>query len=83
MPNDESEKKKSQLHRKKSRKKNQVNMGLTQLTRHLGYEIEIIPQKPNFNKLWRSRPNNSFSNDEIKKKLISKKEPKNRPNLLD
>jgi hypothetical protein len=58
-------------------------MGLTQLTRHLGYEIEIIPQKPNFNKLWRSRPNNPFSNDEIKKKLISKKEPKNRPNLLD
>jgi hypothetical protein len=50
MPNDGSEKKKS-ISQKKVEEKKSSQYGLTQLTRHLGYEIEIIPQKPNFNKL--------------------------------
>ena len=50
MSNDGSEKK-SQFHRKKVEEKKSRQYGLNQLTRHPGYEIEIIPQKPNFNKL--------------------------------
>jgi hypothetical protein len=65
----------------KTGKKKPSQSGLTWLTHDLRYNIGITSQKEKRNKSWISRPNNLMSNDKIKKKIISKKEPKKRSRL--